>query len=135
MGTGSPPNEYHASVIKFFVTEFAEVSKLPSSVRHRWRAWENLVSAVTRAERAQALREAKFCDPKFDLTSEVGLPQQIVCAVCQLVLLSYPWHATQGMEAQETGMRSSRRVGTNAFGLSTSSCQHSFTFSGTCIPM
>ena len=71
MGTEFPPNEYHASVIKFFVTDFAEVSKLPSSVRNRWTAWTALVSAVTKAERAQALREAKFCDPMSDLTSEV----------------------------------------------------------------
>jgi hypothetical protein len=46
--------------LKLHVTDVAEVSALPSGVRRRWGAWEAVVAGKSKAERAQALREANY---------------------------------------------------------------------------
>jgi hypothetical protein len=46
--------------LKLYVTDVAEVSALPSGVRKRWGAWEQVVAGKSKAERAQALREANY---------------------------------------------------------------------------
>lgn len=63
----------YPELIKVMVNEFSQVSQLPASVRARWAFWESLVAGKTKAERAQALREAAIAFSSPNHVAQVGV--------------------------------------------------------------